>query len=378
MSILGEIKISIIVPVFNTAEYLIKCLDSIVSQSLKDIEIIIINDGSTDNSEEICQRYLEDERVSYFYKKNEGLAAARQDGMNIARGEYIGFIDSDDWIDINMYEVMYSTAKKYDVDVVYINRMDGENGPKQRPEIKSGLYNREQIVSEILPKTLAYIGKNGNKVSISPNNCRRIYKKSLIEDNQIEFDRRFRRSQDMMLTYECMLYAKSFYYLGDDYLYHTRIVGDSLSRGYTKNMWNLYIPLIERLYKDTAIFPELQLMDSMHLRAFYYVTDCIENEMKPTCPNSMETRINNIQIIMNHPICNKYYGHIQIEKLNPLYQHYYKLIHKKNAKGVFSVTKRYKHREKRKQKILNPAINFFSENKVTGTVYKKIRNKERH
>ena len=244
-----SIKVSIIVPIYNTSRYLKKCLDSIVNQSLKEIEIILINDGSTDGSEAICQNYLKDARVSYLYKKNEGLAAARQDGMNIAHGEYIGFIDSDDWIDINMYEVMYSTAKSYNADVVYVNRMDGEDGHRVTPEVNPGYYDRKQIISEILPKTLAYVGKKKKKISISPNNCRRIYKKELLDNHHIEFDRRFRRSQDMMLTYESMLYAESFYYLGNHYLYHTRVVGDSLSRGYTRNLWDLYIPLIERLYR---------------------------------------------------------------------------------------------------------------------------------
>lgn len=369
------IKVSIIVPIYNTSKYLKKCLDSIMNQSLNEIEIILVNDGSTDKSEEICHRYLKDDRVSYFYKKNEGLAAARQDGMNIARGEYIGFIDSDDWIDCDMYEVMYSTAKLYNADVVYINRMDGDDGHRVTPEVNPGYYNRRQIVSEILPKTLAYIGEKGQKVSISPNNCRRIYKKELLDNHHIEFDRRFRRSQDMMLTYESMLYAESFYYLGNHYLYHTRVVGDSLSRGYTRNLWDLYIPLIERLYRDTEAFPELNLMDSMHLRAFYYVTDCIENELKITCPNTFEKRIEIIQEIINHPICDRYYGHIPIKKMNSLYQQYYYLIHQKNAKGIFTVTKRYEKKARIKQKYINPAIDFITENKVTGTIYKRIRNK---
>ena len=372
---MDSIKVSIIVPIYNTSKYLKKCLDSILSQTLKEIEIILIDDGSTDNSKLICEDYLADSRVSYYYQENEGLASARQTGMNIAKGEYIGFIDSDDWIDNNMYEVMYSTAKSYNADVVYVNRMDGEDGHRVTPEVNPGYYDRNQIINEILPKTLAYIGDKGQKISISPNNCRRIYKKELLDKNHIEFDRRFRRSQDMMLTYESMLYAQSFYYLGNHYLYHTRIVGDSLSRGYTKNLWNLYIPLIERLYRDTEKFPELNLMDSMHLRAFYYVTDCIENEMKPTCPNDMDTRIRLVQEVMDHPICDRYYGHVPIEKMNPLYQQYYRLIHEKNANGVFVAKRRYDNKIRRKQKYINPVIDFMTENRITGTVYKKIRKK---
>lgn len=369
------IKVSVIVPIYNAEKHLVQCLDSVMNQTLKDIEIILINDGSTDGSTEICQRYLSDSRVTYYYKENEGLAAARQDGMERASGEYIGFVDSDDWIEPDMYEKMYNAAKINNSDVVFCNCIQNEDGHRFTPEMRTGAFNREQILTDILPRTLAYINEKGEKRSIRWCNWLRIYKKKLLDDNKIAFDRRFRRSQDSQLTYEAMLVAQNFYYLGDDYLYHNRVVGGSLSRGYTKNMWNLYVPLIERLYKDTVEFEEMNLMPQMHLRAFFFVTDCIENELKPLCPNDMNTRIKHINEIMNHPVCDRYYGHIPIEKMNLLYQQYYKLIHEKNAKRIFSVTKKYKNRKLRKEKYINPLIHFIVENKVTGTMYKKLRHR---
>lgn len=369
------IKISVTVPVYNAEKYLKQCLDSIQKQTLKEIEVIMIDDGSTDGSAEICKQYLYDNRFSYFHKENEGLAAARADGIERASGEYIGFIDSDDWIEPDMYEKMYNAAKSNDSDIVFCNCLQNENGHRFTPEMRTGAFNREQIKTDILPKTLAYISKDGGKRAIRWCNWLRIYKRELIEKNNIQFDRRFRRSQDLQFTYETTLAAQNYYYLGDDYLLHNRVVGDSLSRGYTKNMWNLYVPLIERLYKDTEGFTELNLMPQMHLRAFFFVTDCIENEMKPTCPNDYETRIKLVEEIMKHPICDRYYGHIPIENMNPLYQQYYKLIHEKNAKKIFLVTQKFKNKKTRKTKYINPLINFFTENKITGTIYKKIRHK---
>ena len=113
------IKVSVIVPIYNAEKYLRECLDSIVNQTLKEIEIILIDDGSTDGSAEICQEYLHDSRVSYYRKENEGLAAARDDGMQRATGEYIGFVDSDDWLEPDMYEKMYQAGKSIDADIVY-------------------------------------------------------------------------------------------------------------------------------------------------------------------------------------------------------------------------------------------------------------------
>lgn len=112
------IKVSVIVPIYNVEKYLSKCLDSIVNQTLRDIEIICINDGSTDNSLKILKEYSKrDNRIKIINKDNAGLSAARNSGMEIASGKYIGFIDSDDWIDLDFFEKLYNSATKYDADI---------------------------------------------------------------------------------------------------------------------------------------------------------------------------------------------------------------------------------------------------------------------
>ena len=364
------VKVSVIVPIYNAAQYLEQCLDSIVAQTLEDIEIILIDDGSTDGSSEICKKYLSDSRVIYYYKENEGLAAARDDGMLRANGEYIGFVDADDWLKPEMYEKMYNAAKSNDSDIVFCNCQENENGHIFTPEMADGPYDREGIKNFILPKTLAYIGKHGEKRAIRWCNWLRIYKTETLNKNGIRFDRRLRRSQDLQLTYEATLAAQNYYYIAEP-LYHNRVVHDSLSRGYTKNMWPLYTYLIDILYKDTENFKELDLMDQMHLRAFFFVTDCIENEMKPLCPNDKKTRIKLIEEIMNDPRCKNFYGHIPIEKLSPLYRKYYELIHKKDAAGILSFTKKYRRKQEIRKKYINPVINTLTET----SIYKKLRGK---
>ena len=110
--------ISVIVPVYNVEKYVSKCLDSILKQTLKDIEIIVVDDGSTDNSGSICDRYAEqDKRIRVFHKENGGLSSARNYGIDRAKGEYIGFIDSDDYIEDDMYEVLFDLILKFDADI---------------------------------------------------------------------------------------------------------------------------------------------------------------------------------------------------------------------------------------------------------------------
>lgn len=114
------VEVSIIVPIYNTEKYLRRCLDSLVGQTLKELEIILVDDGSTDNSSQIMREYecKYQGRVKVYSKENGGQATARNLGIQRSNGKYIGFVDSDDYVDTNMFEVMYQAAKRDDADMV--------------------------------------------------------------------------------------------------------------------------------------------------------------------------------------------------------------------------------------------------------------------
>lgn len=121
-----KIKVSIIVPVWNVEKYLEQCLDSLVNQTLKEIEIIIVNDGSPDNSQAIIDSYVKKypKLVRSFIKENGGQGSARNFGLSKAKGNYISFVDSDDWLDLNALEEMYNVAIANDSDVVICDMID--------------------------------------------------------------------------------------------------------------------------------------------------------------------------------------------------------------------------------------------------------------
>lgn len=124
----GNIKVSVVVPVYNREKYLRQCVNSIVSQTLKEIEIILVDDGSTDSSPAICDEYAaRDSRVKVIHKQNAGMGAAYNTGMAAAKGEYIGFVEADDWIEPEMYKELYYKAVEEDVDMVksLFTRVDG-------------------------------------------------------------------------------------------------------------------------------------------------------------------------------------------------------------------------------------------------------------
>ena len=136
-------KISIIVPVYNVEKYLERCLDSLVNQTLNDIEILLVDDGSTDNSLKICEKYASDSRIKIIKQANAGQSAARNNALKVATGDYIGFVDSDDWVDTDFYEKLYNAAIQKNADIAMADFVrKGEKKHKIRLNLEiSGTYN---------------------------------------------------------------------------------------------------------------------------------------------------------------------------------------------------------------------------------------------
>ena len=144
--------ISIIVPVYNVEKYIDKCIKSILEQTYKNLQIILIDDGSQDKSGQICDEYeLQDNRIEVIHKKNGGLSDARNLGIKKARGEYIGFVDSDDYISKNMYEDMYKIIQEKDSDVCICNVYNVIDGKEILKNEDNGLkeYNKIEILKVI-------------------------------------------------------------------------------------------------------------------------------------------------------------------------------------------------------------------------------------
>ncbi len=170
-----EIKVSVIVPVYNVEKYLPKCLDSIINQTLKDIEIIVVNDESPDNSEEIIKKYLKkDKRIVYLKKENGGLGSSRNKGMEHAKGEYLYFVDSDDWIDNDTLEKMYYEALNNDLDIVICG-------------YKKIYDNKEELITTppyLIKETL---NNQNSKIFNIISACCKLYKKSFLDKENIKF-----------------------------------------------------------------------------------------------------------------------------------------------------------------------------------------------
>lgn len=166
--------ISIIVPVYNAEKYLKKCLDSLVNQTKKELEFILINDGSTDKSEEIIKTY-KDKRIKYFKNKNQGIGKTRNLGIEKSSGKYIMFLDSDDYFSSDACEILYKEAEKEKADLIVFDYYRVEKGNLNEVKIES--FNATNIKDD--PNLLL-------KVNLGP--CNKIYKTDLIKNNGIKFE----------------------------------------------------------------------------------------------------------------------------------------------------------------------------------------------
>ena len=172
------VKVSVVVPIYNTEKYIERCLNSLVSQTLHDIEIICVDDGSSDNSALIVEEFIKkDNRIKLIKQKNLKQGAARNNGTKEAVGEYIGFVDSDDWVDIDYYQKLYEAAKKYDADIALaVNVRIGNGKTKKRLKIK------EEIFVEDLKDKFEMCN-----VAKDPCPTNKIYRRALIKEKNINW-----------------------------------------------------------------------------------------------------------------------------------------------------------------------------------------------
>lgn len=190
-------KVSVIVPTYNNDSYIVKCLFSLIEQTLKNIEIIVVNDGSTDNTASILDVFVQyDKRIKIITQANLKQGAARNNGMKIATGEYIGFVDSDDWVDLDYFEKLYNSAKKYDSDIALATNVRIGNGKTKK---------RLNIEKEVFVSTLQ------EKIDVSKqvkNPCptNKIYRREVLSKNNVSWTEGV-YCEDKLFTMQALFYA---------------------------------------------------------------------------------------------------------------------------------------------------------------------------
>lgn len=249
-------KVSIIVPIYNVEKSLYRCVDSILKQTLKDIEIILVDDGSSDKCPEICDKYqLIDERVKVIHKNNGGVSSARNAGLQIATGDYVGFVDSDDWIEEDMYEILLYLANKYEAQMVsckFIDEVENEINNNERivETEEECIYSGEKLYSAIL-----------NSKLMGGYACNKIFRRNMIE---YYFDEELSQCEDHLFSVKYLSNVRCAVYTNRGlYHYQHRISRDCFSYDALKvNIMDAYEQLLN-VYAECAP----SLVDKVRLNA---------------------------------------------------------------------------------------------------------------
>jgi len=285
MAFLNKVDVSIIIPVYNVMEYLAECLDSVINQTVKVREIIIVNDGSTDKCLEILAEYKKEfPELIIINQKNSGISETRNRGLRVATGEYIAFVDSDDFIELNMFEKMYKAAKRESADIVicdYILHTDSTNKDEIEGIARDGRIDKIEALKMFLSNDMkAYVWN-------------KLHKRELFKDNNIMFPD-FKVCEDTPVGFLLLANSQKIFSMREP-LYHYRQREASLTKTFSiKSMEDMlegcyimrdYIEKDPILYEKLICFYRLYLLKTLWVIHNKYLIQYCETGEKINYPH---------------------------------------------------------------------------------------------
>ncbi len=268
---MSNVLFSLIVTVYNIDRYLDKCISSILNQTYTDFELIIVDDGSTDGSGIICDRYArDDQRVHAHHQSNQGLVSARCQGISIANGEYVIFVDGDDWVDPQMCEVYAKYIDRWQPDIIIADIVKdyGNRSQKSGMYFQPGYYAREKIEKEIFPQMI--YTSNFFEKGIESYLSGRAVKRSLLSDIALDIDKNISWAEGTVWIISCLLKCTSLVFT--DYApYHYRMRSDSMTinQESTVDIKDLYENLLKNIVKYAGI--DVSLIRQLDYLAIYWL-----------------------------------------------------------------------------------------------------------
>lgn len=269
-------QVSVVVPVYKVEKYLKRCINSLQNQTLKDIEIILVDDGSPDNCPEMCVEFAKyDSRIKVIHKKNGGLSSARNVGLLNAVGKYVGFVDSDDDVELTMFERLYQIAEQEQVDFVmadYTRVLQNGEVYLKSLNIKSGRYDNEQLKKQIYPQLIM-----GDNLEYGPllSVCHCLYRRDFLVRNGLKFDEEVRWSEDNIFSALAGYHANSFYYLKGEGLYHYYQNPGTITTTYRPGAWEVYCTMNKHLHDFFDKVKDFDFQKQLKLHMIYYACNCL-------------------------------------------------------------------------------------------------------
>lgn len=240
-------KVSIIVPVYRTEQWLERCVKSILEQTYPNLEVILVDDGSPDSCPQLCDDWAKtDRRIRVLHKKNGGLMAAWMDGVRMSTGEYLMFVDSDDWIDTCAVEKMMEFSSDCGREVICSNYMQEEQDRSfpVRQALQPGVYEEKQLLQEVFPSLL---GQERRPITLS--RCMKLFSRGLIEENMHYCNPGIVMGEDVNITLPALLSAKRIAVMEDACFYHYLYLNNSMVHRYDAKLYDNILKLSEIVRK---------------------------------------------------------------------------------------------------------------------------------
>lgn len=273
--------ISIIVPIYKVEKYLDKCVNSILNQTYTDLEIILVDDGSPDGCPIMCDEFAkQDGRIKVVHKENGGLMSARQAGLRAATGDYVGFVDGDDWIERDMYMLFHNAVEKYHPDVV-VSEFYSDTGDellKSSQNLSKPFFTKAEMINEIYPKML--FKAPYYNFGINPCCWSKLFKKELLERCLYSVPQKIKIGEDTAFTYPCLIGADSLAYIDKPCYHYIDSRDGSMTSSYDADMENtILIPyeILKKAFADSG-YDFSNTLDYYLLYLFEFV---IRNEASP-------------------------------------------------------------------------------------------------
>ena len=277
------IEFSVIIPIYNTEKYLTRCINSIINQTYKKMELILVDDGSTDDSKKICDKFARDyEMIKVVHQKNRGVSAARNVGLQLASNEYIVFVDSDDWIERETLENLYNVIKHNETDCIVFNL-------KEQVLKKIENKNQTQTWEEEIEKLIITERIN------SPVN--KVYRNSIIKNNNIKFDEEISIGEDLLFNIEYFTSSKKIYILNKE-LYHYEVSNNkSLTKKYKEDKYEQLMYVNDRIKKITNSLESTKIKRAILYVKLKSICSCILELFHENCKYSTQKKVNFIKKI---------------------------------------------------------------------------------
>lgn len=297
----NAVTLSVIVPVYKVEKYINECVDSLVNQTMKNIEIILVDDGSPDNCPALCDEYAKRyDNVKVIHRKNGGLVSARKTGFRCCCGEYVTFVDGDDWVENDYYEKVFSAVNLYRPDIISVNchfrSVDGKKVSIFKESAFCGIYERKKLEEKLLPYVLYKYPYYS--FGVSPSLCLKIIRRDILIDFMPNEPEEIKMGEDLAITLPCMLKADSVYF-SDICGYYYRQNPTSITHTFDSTAPMRIDSLLNYLRKTTEAYDKYNIKSQISIYAMHILQFTVTSLIKGS--NNMRSDLKLMKPLWHNP-----------------------------------------------------------------------------